>query len=252
MIRIDLIYDRHNFLHDPPPKAISPNHIPYYDLTLLFKGRLHYTLDGRDISLCDGDAVLMPPGTRRQREAPGESAEYISFNFTCDSPISLPLHLRSAVHSDVLLLISAYDKIKASAYSSHKEKTEHLLACLLLLLKERVERQHVSPLTLKIMEYLHLHLAEKITLDDIGRLTFFSPIYCDTVFKREIGQSIIDYLLDRRIDEAKKLILEGSCSLQQIAELVGFRDYNYFSRVFKARSGYSPTAYRRSTYTALP
>jgi inorganic pyrophosphatase len=46
-------------------------------------------------------------------------------------------------------------------------------------------------------------------------------------------------------EEAKKLISENILSLQQIAEAVGFEDYNYFSRTFKKTSGYSPTDYKR-------
>ena len=79
-------------------------------------------------------------------------------------------------------------------------------------------------------------------------MTFFSPIYCDTVFRKEVGRSIVDYVLDRRIDEAKRLLIEGTIPLAQIAETVGFNDYNYFSRVFKKRSGYSPTEYRRRSF----
>ena len=95
------------------------------------------------------------------------------------------------------------------------------------------------------MEYIHSDIGRKITLADIGNLTFFSPIYCDTVFKKEVGRSIVDYALDRRIEEARRLLLEGTMPLAEIAEAVGFDDYNYFSRVFKKRCGYSPTAYRR-------
>ena len=71
------------------------------------------------------------------------------------------------------------------------------------------------------------------------------------MFKKEVGRSIVDYALDRRIDEAKRLLLEGTMPLQQIAEYVGFTDYNYFSRVFKKRSGYSPTDYRHLSPSEL-
>ena len=87
---------------------------------------------------------------------------------------------------------------------------------------------------------------KRITLDDIGRLTFFSPIYCDTVFKKDTGRSIIDHLIERRIDEAKKLLLSPDLSLTKISELCGFADYNYFCRVFKKRVGATPGAYRKT------
>jgi len=96
-----------------------------------------------------------------------------------------------------------------------------------------------------ILSFIHSNLCRRITLADIGHQTFFSPIYCDTVFKRETGRSIIDYVIDRRIDEAKKLLLEGSMTLAQVAEAVGFADYNYFCRVFKKTYSKSPKSYRK-------
>ena len=69
------------------------------------------------------------------------------------------------------------------------------------------------------------------------------------------GQDLLDALhqgrrarLDKgekRIDEAKRLLLGEEIPLAAIAEQLGFRDYNYFSRAFKKRCGYTPSAYRR-------
>ena len=145
-------------------------------------------------------------------------------------------------------VVSAFDKINSVTYLDNKEKNVHLLACLISVLEDRVERQKFNPITMKILSYLRTNINSKITLDDISKLTFFSAIYCDTVFKRDTGCSIIDYLLDMRIEEAKKLLCEGALSFQEISESVGFNDYNYFSRVFKARSGYSPRASKKMMY----
>ena len=68
--------------------------------------------------------------------------------------------------------------------------------------------------------------------------------YCDIIFKRETGQSIIGYLTDQRIIEAKKLLIDSLLSLKEVAENVGFEDYNYFSRIFKKKTGYTPTQFR--------
>ena len=238
---INLHYVRHN-VNGMAPK-ILPKHVPYNDLTILIKGRLDYTIDGREIELNSGDLIFIREGAVRARKASEESVDYISFNFTCHREVKLPDVLKDAVHSDVSLLIAAYDKIGGSPYFDNNEKNEHLLACLISVLEDRAERQKFSPLTLKIMKYIRSNLGNKVTLGDIGAITFFSPIYCDTVFKRETGSSIIDYLLDARIDEAKKLLLEGTMSLREISEAVGFNDYNYFSRAFKLRSGYPPSVY---------
>ena len=143
------------------------------------------------------------------------------------------------------LLVAAYDKMEKHTYTANKSTLAYLCGCILSVLSDISATAEYNPLTKKIIAYIQEDISRKITLEDIGRLTFFSPIYCDTVFKKEVGRSIVDYVLDRRIDEAKRLLLEGDLPLPEIAETVGFGDYNYFSRVFKKRSGYSPTAYRR-------
>ena len=66
------------------------------------------------------------------------------------------------------------------------------------------------------------------------------------LFKKETGKSIINYLLDERLESAKMLIREGSLSLSDIAVETGFSDYNYFSRIFKKRVGVSPISYKKN------
>ena len=60
------------------------------------------------------------------------------------------------------------------------------------------------------------------------------------MFKKHEGVSIINYLISQRITEAKRLLIEGSTSLKDVATLVGYNDYNYFSRIFKKNVGCSP------------
>ena len=58
--------------------------------------------------------------------------------------------------------------------------------------------------------------------------------------------SIIEYVLKERIAMAKSLLMEGSLPLTKISEMVGFSDYNYFSRTFKKQTGYTPLAYKKN------
>ena len=249
MRSLDLVYVRHNISGKAP--YIPPSNITYCDLTVLLGGRLEYTINGEKIVLESGDMIFIPSGSTRSRLESEEQADYISFNFTTRDEFKIPLVLKNAVRSEIVLLIESYDKIEKHAYADNKEKSESLCLCMLSILEDIAAASQYNPLTRKIMEYIHSDVSRRITLEDIGRLTFFSPVYCDTVFRKETGRSIIDYVLERRIDEAKRLLLEGSTSLEQIAEAVGFNDYNYFSRIFKKRSGYSPTAYRKLALSEL-
>lgn len=239
----ELIFARHNVSQRAYP--LSAREIAYYDLTLVLSGKLTYYIDGQRIDLQTGDVILIAPKSFRGREESQEGVNYVSFNFTSTEPYRLPLVMRKAVRSEITLLVAAYDEMAKHSYSESKRKLEHLCGCILAVLEDMVAAEQYNPLTKKIMDYIHKDIRRKITLEDIGKATFFSPIYCDSVFRKEVGRSIVDYVLDRRIDEAKRLLIEGTLPLARIAETVGFNDYNYFSRVFKKRSGYSPTEYRR-------
>lgn len=245
MMSINVMYAHHRA--DVYAMKISPTQIPYYDLTILLRGTLKYEINGEVLTLNAGDAICLPPSTRRSREAGTQRADFISFNFTLEGELPLPHKMEKVVGNDISLLIAAYDELSRHSHGDADKKTAHLIACILLVLEDRMTEKRYSSLTLKIMEYLHTNLSSRITLEQIGEMSFFSPVYCDTVFKRETGSSIIDYLIEARIAEAKRLIAEDVLTLGAVAEKSGFGDYNYFSRVFKKRTGYTPREYKRIT-----
>lgn len=244
-----LIYVKHNKGVYALP--ISPNIIPYTELTIVSKGTMEYIVDRESIVLHEGDAILIPKGALRERKKGMEASDYISFNFLLDEELELPRFLPKILTRDVRFLIAACDEIQQIHISAYEEAISHLLNCVLVTIKSNLQRQSSHPLVEKIIRYLHENISEKITLSDIAQHTFFSAIYCDSVFKKEMGVSIIDYLLEERIGLAKQLLTEGSLSLRQIAETSGFSDYNYFARTFKKRTGYTPTQYRKSISPSL-
>ena len=246
MRELDLIYMRHNT--GPRNTKIDHQRITYYDLTLVLRGELDYEIDGESVPLTSGDMIFIHPGSVRSRAPSDETNDYISFNFRSEESFSLPLFVKGAVSSEMRMLIETLDRINGEYYFDNKEKNSYILGCLLSMLEDRVKYRDLSPLTLKIMSYINANLQKRITLEEIGGLTFFSPVYCDTVFKRETGRAIIDYQLDRRIDEAKRSLIDKTMSLTQISEAVGFSDYNYFCRVFKKRTGSTPSEYRRTMW----
>lgn len=244
MSDLSLFYVRHN--HGAPAPIIHESVIGYCDLTVVLEGTLQYRIDGTPLSLSAGDVLLLGKGTLRAREAGTERVDYISFNFYTETPPSLPTVMRGAARSEIKLIIAACDEIVRHDPLGHEKTAAHLLAAMLLVLEGDNSREKVRPLTAKIVRYIGKHFAERITLGDIGKLTYFSPVYCDTVFKKDMGVSIIDYLLTQRVNAAKRLLIEGTSTLSEIARLTGFEDSNYFSRVFKKRTGYTPTAYKKT------
>ena len=242
MNKPNISYSSHNVYSSV--SALKNECLPWNNLIILLDGCMTYEIEGRRVELSSETVFFLPKGSRRVRLATSSRANFFVFNFSCDTQISLPTVLKNATHGAVYSLLSAYDAINRDTFFDNMEAIEHLLGCLLTVLEHQAHTQAYSHLTQKILDYLHQNFKKSITLEEVGRVAFFSPVYCDTVFKKDTGSTIIDYVLTLRIEESKKLLLEDNSDIKKIAESIGFHSSNYYSRVFKKRVGCAPSAYR--------
>ena len=96
----------------------------------------------------------------------------------------------------------------------------------------------------KAIQYLRANWDKKLTLDDIAENTYLSKAYLCTVFKREMGMSILEYLNRFRVEKAKELLAVTNIPLAEIAEQCCFFDQSYFSKVFRRYTGFTPRSWR--------
>lgn len=96
----------------------------------------------------------------------------------------------------------------------------------------------------RVKQYILEHAHERISLESIAESVQLSPFYVSKLFKEQFGKNYIDFLTECRIEKAKQLMLDERKTLKEIAIEVGYRDPNYFSRVFKKVCGVSAKAYR--------
>ena len=94
--------------------------------------------------------------------------------------------------------------------------------------------------------FIKANFAEPIRLEDISAAVHLSPIYFHNIFTEATGISPHKYLINVRIDNAKKLLWDTEIPLSVIGDQSGFGCQQYFSKVFKKETGLSPAAYRRS------
>ncbi|GIO42896.1 response regulator transcription factor [Paenibacillus apis] len=98
----------------------------------------------------------------------------------------------------------------------------------------------------EIVHYIEQNYQSNIALQDIAAQFYVSREYVSRKFKQTFGINFSDYLAKYRIDKAKLLMSNPHLKLQDVAELVGFRDVKYFSKVFKKQEGLSPREYKES------
>lgn len=92
--------------------------------------------------------------------------------------------------------------------------------------------------------YIDGHYFEDLTLDSLAKAYNVENSYFSKMFRQEIGENLILYITKKRISKAKEYMAESDINLTEIAFMVGYDDYTYFSRVFKKNEGISPREYR--------
>lgn len=97
-----------------------------------------------------------------------------------------------------------------------------------------------------VRRYIDEHFKENITLDILAEQTHVSKYYMVHAFTQEYGISPINYMISRRIEEAKHLLRNGDYALAHISHILGFSSPSYFSQTFKKQTGMSPNEYRRN------
>lgn len=99
----------------------------------------------------------------------------------------------------------------------------------------------------KAILFIDLNLATAISTKDIAADQFLSPNYLSTRFHEETGKTISDFILEKRIKMACKLLKTTKLSIQEVAVSVGIDDASYFSKQFKKVRGVSPLQYQRNS-----
>ena len=95
-------------------------------------------------------------------------------------------------------------------------------------------------------EYILRHIQDNICIDDIADQVHLNAQYLMRLFKKEMGQSILEYITDERIKIAKELLVRTDYPINQVADSVGYANYSYFTKIFRRATGESPKQYRQS------
>lgn len=154
------------------------------------------------------------------------------------------------------LLDEIYEIAASAAYIKDMQIFEKLTSLLTLLMEEswravdpqpRDDRRGIKKRQnlQTVKEYLDLHYAEKISLEQLSENFFINKFYLTRIFKEQFGASVTGYLLQVRITHAKQELRFTDKPIEEIARACGMSDANYFSRTFKKVEGVTPGEFRR-------
>jgi len=104
-----------------------------------------------------------------------------------------------------------------------------------------------SQLVRQAVVYILQNYVQPLTLEEVARKVHLSPAYFSSLFSQEQKQTFSNFLITIRLEKAKELLKQNpSVSIAEISQQIGYKDANYFSRVFKKMTGIPPGLYRKS------
>lgn len=102
-----------------------------------------------------------------------------------------------------------------------------------------------SKIVLQVRQYIKKNYDKDLSLDLLGDEFQMNGVYLGQIFREEVGITFLKYLTNCRIEEAKRLLREGDKNVYEVAELVGYKTSQYFSKLFIKNVGMKPQEYRK-------
>jgi two-component system, response regulator YesN len=99
----------------------------------------------------------------------------------------------------------------------------------------------------EVLKYVNENLTSDISVTDLAAKFYINPNYMCSLFKKEVGETLIEYISRGRIEYACKLLLETDLPINTISEKCGYNDYFYFTKVFKRLNQTTPSGYREKS-----
>lgn len=103
----------------------------------------------------------------------------------------------------------------------------------------------------RVMRYVREHLHQDVSLQEAAAAAMLSPNYLANLLKKQTDRTFTELVTERRIEQAKELLLASGANIGAVAAQCGFRDADYFSRRFRQQVGLTPRAFRDSNKVRL-
>lgn len=103
-----------------------------------------------------------------------------------------------------------------------------------------------NEIAFQLKQYMDNHIESNLSIKTLANYVFRSPSQTIRIFKKEYGVTPYNYLLSKKIETAKLLLINTNMPIKQIAVKLKFADEHYFSNFFKSKTGISPISFRNN------
>lgn len=228
------------------PSVLSPFWRVYYNFE-----KTHCILFGEEFHQLGPEHIVLIPDHHLfhclgQHPTP---SFWMHFSFDRKSALDQKVPILLTPDETELSLIRLISKLVPSRKIEALDRIQHLSAALLNILVSRPEIQWQPPLPeklIQLMQFIEHNVERKLPNPILAKESGISVEGIYRLFRAHLGTSPANYANQIRIRKASHLLTQNDFGIDEIAELTGFPNRAYFSRVFKKITGISPGTYRRS------
>jgi AraC-like DNA-binding protein len=107
-------------------------------------------------------------------------------------------------------------------------------------------RLNDEPLLAEVFSFIEERYRERISLKDVARAVSLSPGHLTTVVRPKTGRTVQEWIAERRMSEARRLLVQTDLAVEEVGRSVGYGDASYFVRLFRSTYGAPPLGWRRA------
>lgn len=243
----------------------NPHAHPFGEILYVAEGTADTLFGEEKLTLNRGMALYYPPELRHAEynHAPGQALRLVLIGVQdCSCLTQAAADMRERQKSPAILLHSYQSHVERKLAQLLQEASnpvlgsERMCSCccedivitLCRICSSAVRagdtKDSGDALIPRVKAFLDENYVEDLNLSDIAGRFYVSKDYLSHVFKQEIGNSMINYVIRKRMETAKELLEHSSLTVSAIGLRVGYTDQNYFSLMFKRYVGVSPSRYR--------
>lgn len=260
------------YYNDKGLTKVNDHRHDYYEFYFFLEGNVELVIENVPYELHYGDVVLLPPGVAHHADIRDHKTPYRRFVFWISQDYMNYFLQKSDCYQYILTaaengrFIMCNDRIEANSIHSQiislleelhttrfarEAKMELCVQELLLHLnrslyeRDTIHKKRESSLYESLLSYIEQNLEEELSLDQIANHFFMSKYHIAHIFKENMGISIHQYILKKRLAACKDALLSDHY-VTSFYEDWGFKDYSSFYRSFKKEFGISPKEFRQS------
>ncbi|WP_270341125.1 MULTISPECIES: AraC family transcriptional regulator [Bacillus] len=232
----------------------------FTELLYITKGKGTFIFYKEEIPVQEHNLIIINPNIEHtEKSDTNHPLEYIALGIqglsfsSIENPSPVTIHNYSQDQKNFLFYLQQLVEEVESHQEDYDLIIQNILEILLLKMMrkksfnvEKTSTQKINKDIEFIKNYIKQHFHENISLDTLAQISHINKYYLSHSFRKFVGVSPIEYLIQTRIRESKILLETTNYSISNISTITGFSSQSFFAQSFKRETNLSPSQYRNA------